>query len=176
MSVIADQESSALTRLGIDFDAVYNQHVPLMIGVAVERFRISESDAQTLAHQVFLAFFLKFNDIRDQRSWFVGAISNACRHYLRKRARDVELSEEMAEKPDPRFVRVSDSLPDELAAREAFGCLTSRCQLALRLHYLDGYSVPEIAAQRHITPAYAKKLVARCLKQARERYGRKDRR
>ena len=65
-----------------------------------------------------------------------------------------------------------DTLPDKLAAREAFACLTSRCQLALRLHYLDGYSIPEIAAQLHITPGYAKKLVARCLRQARERYGK----
>ena len=95
MSVIADQESSALSRLGVDFDAVYNEHVPLMIGVAVDRFGVSESDAQTLAHQVFLAFFLKFNDIRDHRSWFLGAICNACRHYQRLRSRDVELSREM---------------------------------------------------------------------------------
>ena len=84
----------------------------------------------------------------------------------------MELSPEIIEKPDPRFARITDSLPDGIAAREAFGCLTSRCQLALRLHYLDGYSIPEIAAQLHITPAYAKKLVARCLRQARERYGR----
>jgi RNA polymerase sigma factor (sigma-70 family) len=174
MSVIADQESSALSRLGVDFDALYNQHVPLMIGVAVERFRISESDAQTLAHQVFLAFFLKFSDIRDVRAWFLGAICNACRHYLRLRSRDVELPRDLLDKADPEFARITESLPDTLAGREAFGCLTSRCQLALRLHYLDGYSIPEIAAQLHITPAYAKKLVSRCLRQARERYG-KDR-
>jgi DNA-directed RNA polymerase specialized sigma24 family protein len=74
----------------------------------------------------------------------------------------------------PGIRRITDSLPDTLAGREAFGCLTSHCQLALRLHYLDGYSIPEIAAQLHITPAYAKKLVSRCLRQARERYG-KDR-
>ena len=68
MSVVADQESTALSRCGIDFDAVYNENVPLMIGVAVDRFHVSESDAQTLAHQVFLAFFLKFNDIRNRRA------------------------------------------------------------------------------------------------------------
>jgi RNA polymerase sigma factor (sigma-70 family) len=174
VTVIAEKPSSALSRSGVDFDAVYNQNVPLMIGVAIDRFRISESDAQTLAHQVFLAFFLKVDDIRDRRAWFLGAICNASRHYLRTRARDVELSPEFEEKADPEFARIMDSLPDQLAAREAFSCLTSRCQLALRLHYLDGYSIPEIAAQLHITAGYAKKLVARCLRQARERYG-KDR-
>src|SRR5439155_3481491 len=96
MTVIAEKESSALSRCGVDFDAVYNQNVPLMIGVAVERFHISESEAQTLAHQVFLAFFLKVDDIRDRRAWFLGAICNACRHYQRMRARDVELPPESA--------------------------------------------------------------------------------
>ena len=172
MTVIADKQSSALSRCGVDFDAVYNQNVPLMIGVAVDRFHISESDAQTLAHQVFLAFFLKADDIRDRHAWFLGAICNACRHYQRVRSRDVELPPGIKSKSDPEFNRIGDSLPDTLAGREAFACLTSRCQLALRLHYLDGYSIPEIAAQLHITPGYAKKLVARCLRQARERYGK----
>jgi RNA polymerase sigma factor (sigma-70 family) len=172
VTVIADKQSSALSRCGVDFDAVYHENVPLMIGIAVDRFHISESDSQTLAHQIFLTFFLKADDIRDRRAWFLGAICNASRHYLRMRARDVELPPEMADKPDPEFKRIMDSLPDTLAAREAFNCLTSRCQLALRLHYLDGYSIPEIAAQLHITVGYAKKLVSRCLRQARERYGK----
>ncbi len=166
MTVIADRPSSALSRMGIDFDAVYNEHVPVMIGVAVDRFHVSETDAQTLAHQIFLTYFLKPDDVRDKRAWFVGAICNACRHYLRVRERVVALPPEMVNEPDPEF----ESFPNRLMAREAFGCLTSRCQLALQLHYLEGYSIPEIAAQLHITNAYAKKLVARCLQQARERY------
>ena len=50
MTVIAEKAQSALSRMGIDFDAVYNAHVPLMIGIAVDRFHIEQSDAQTLAH------------------------------------------------------------------------------------------------------------------------------
>jgi RNA polymerase sigma factor (sigma-70 family) len=168
VTVVAEKPSSALERMGIDFDAVYNAHVPLMIGIAVERFQISQTDAQTLAHQIFLIYFLKPDDVKDARAWFVGAISNACRQYLRNRERDVSLSPEMVNQPDPEFS--VDWLPNRLAARQAFACLTSRCQLALHLHYLEGYSIPEIAAQLHITPAYAKKLVSRCLQQARERY------
>jgi len=170
VTVIADRPSSALSRCGIDFDAVYNEHVPVMIGVAVERFHISQTDAQTLAHQIFLTYFLKPDDVREMRAWFIGAICNASRHYLRMRDRDVALSSEMVNEPDPEFATILDSLPNQIAAREVFQCLTSRCQLALHLRYLEGYSIAEIAAQLHTTPSYAKKLVARCLKQARERY------
>ena len=168
MSVVVENAPSALSRIGIDFDAVYNAHVPLMIGMAVERFHIAHTDAQTLAHQIFLVYFLKPEDVRDLRAWFVGAMSNACRHYLRTRARDVALPPDIVNQPDPDFP--ADLLPNRVAARQAFSCLTSRCQLALQLHYLEGYSIPEIAAQLHTTPAYAKKLVSRCLQQARERY------
>src|SRR5439155_27116031 len=101
----------------------------------------------------------------------VGAMCNACRYYLRTQERHVALSPDILNEPDPEFATILDSLPNRLAAKEAFACLTSRCQLALQLHYLEGYSVPEIAAQLHITPTYAKKLVARCLRHARERYG-----
>jgi RNA polymerase sigma factor (sigma-70 family) len=168
MSVVAENASCALSRMGIDFDAVYNAHVPLMIGMAMDRFHISQSDSQTLAHQIFLVYFLKPDEIHDLRAWFVGAMSNACRHYLRTRARDVALPAEFVNEPDPEFP--PDCFPNRVAARQAFACLTSRCQLALQLHYLEGYSIAEIAAQLHTTPAYAKKLVSRCLQQARDRY------
>ncbi len=61
-------------------------------------------------------------------------------------------------------------MPDQLAAREAFNCLTPRCQLALRLRYLEGYSVPEIATELDTSAKYAEKLVRRCLRQAQMRY------
>ena len=170
MTVIAEKPTSALSRMGIDFDAIYNENIPIMLGIAIDRFRIPETDAQTLAHQIFLVFFLKPDDVRNQRSWFVGAMCNACRYYVRCRERDVPLSPDMLNEPDPEFATILDSLPNRLAAREAFACLTSRCQLALQLHYLEGYSIPEIAVQLHITPTYARKLVTRCLRQARERY------
>ncbi len=170
MTVIAESRKSAFVYRGIDFDAAYNEHVPLMVGIAVERFHIQETDAKTLAHEVFLAYFLKANDIRDVRPWFVGAICNASKHYLRARARDISLPPEIVDEPDPHYTRIVDALPDQLAAREAFSCLTPRCQLALRLHYLEGYTIPEIAAQLHTTPSYAHKLVTRCLRQAHDRY------
>jgi RNA polymerase sigma factor (sigma-70 family) len=173
LSVAAENPRSAFVDRGIDFDAAYEEHVPLITGVAIERFHIAEIDAKTLAHEVFLAYFFKANDVRDIRAWFLGAICNASRHYLRTRARQVPLPADMANQPDPRFNRVSEALPDQLAAREAFACLTARCQLALGMRYLEGYTIPEIAQQLHTTAKYAQKLVSRCLRQAHDRYAAK---
>jgi hypothetical protein len=80
LSVAAENPRSAFVDRGIDFDAAYEKHVPLITGVAIERFHIAEIDAKTLAHEVFLAYFFKANDVRDIRAWFLGAICNASRH------------------------------------------------------------------------------------------------
>jgi RNA polymerase sigma factor (sigma-70 family) len=168
VSVLAERRAGFIDR-GIDFDAVYEEHVPMLIGLAIERFHLQKIDAQTLVHEVFLAYFLKADEIRDVRAWLIGAICNASRQFLRKNGRDVALTEEVANTPDPRHA--AESLTDQIAARQAYACCTARCQLALSLRYIEGYSIDEIAAALKTTPRYAQNLVSRCLQQARDRSG-----
>jgi RNA polymerase sigma factor (sigma-70 family) len=154
----------------VDVGAVYETHRRLLVGTAMARYGIAESDAETLLHDVFLAYILRSEEVRDIRAWLVGSICNASKYYLRTRARAVGLPPNIMEEPDPESLRV-DRLPDALAARECFACLTPRCQLALRLRYIEGYSAPEIATELQTTTKYAQKLVSRCLQQAHDRYG-----
>jgi RNA polymerase sigma factor (sigma-70 family) len=150
-----------------DFDAVYEDHLQLLVGTAMDRFHISEMDAETLAHDVFLAYFLKAEQVLDSKSWLVAAMCNASRSYLRTQARHVELPSDVIES---RTVEITD----QLVAREVLCCLTPRCQLALGLRYLEGYTIPEVAAELRTSPKYAGKLVARCLRQAHDRYTKKE--
>ena len=143
------------------------------MGTAMSRFGIARPDAETLVHDVFLAYILRADEVRDVRAWLVGAICNASKFYLRISARTVGLPADIADEPDPRSLGVIDRLPDTLAGRECFACLTPRCQLALRLRYFEGYSAPEIAAELQTSAKYAQKLVTRCLQQAYVRYSAK---
>ena len=152
--------------------AVYEEHVRLLVGTAMRRYGIAESDAQGLAHDVFVSYLMKCDEIEDCRAWLLSGICNASKFFLRTRARHVALSPEIAEEPDPSLERIGDVLPDQLAARQAVCCLTARCQLALRLRYLEGYTVPEIASELGTTARYATKIVAQCLKQAYVRYAK----
>lgn len=153
---------------GVDFDTVYEDHLQLLVGTAIDRFHISETDAETLAHDVFLAYFLKAEQVLDSKSWLVAAMCNASRSYLRTQARHVELPSEVIDQS--RTIEITD----QLVAREVLCCLTPRCQLALGLRYLEGYSIPEVAAELRTSPKYAGKLVARCLRQAHDRYTKKE--
>jgi RNA polymerase sigma factor (sigma-70 family) len=167
----AAQVLEALPERTDNFGAIYEENYRLLVGTAVDRYRIAEIDAESLAHEVFLAFFLKAGEIIDSRAWLMSAVCNAAKAFLRTRARLVPLSDELGEEADPRHV--SASLPDQLVAREAFSCVSAVCQIALRLRYLEGYSIPEVATELNTSKKYATKLVRRCLRQAKYRYAKK---
>lgn len=156
-----------------DFESVYEQLLPVMVGVAVGRFGIAQTDAETLAHEVFVDFMQKHERVNDIRSWLVASIYRASLYYLRCRSRTEPLPPAFDESPDPRSLRTQEAWPDCLAARQAFECTTLRCQLALRLRYLEGYTIPEIATELKTTERYAAKLVGECLRQANRRYGQR---
>jgi DNA-directed RNA polymerase specialized sigma24 family protein len=111
------------------FEAIYDKHASLLLAIIVDKFAIAAIDAQTLVHEAFLSFFMNMDDVRDVRAWLVGAVCNASRTFLKKRDRQVSVTDEHLETPDPRNLR--ESLPDELAGKQALSCLTARCQLAL---------------------------------------------
>jgi RNA polymerase sigma factor (sigma-70 family) len=169
MAAEVHTSAGVLGRSG-DFGALYEENYRLLVGTAIKNYHISQIDAQTLAHEVFLAYFLKASEVINPRAWLVSAVCNAAKAYLRTRARLVELPPAYAETPDPSLWRIGDALPDQLACKEAFGCLTARCQIALRLRYLEGYSVREVAIELNTSLKYAEKLVRRCLRQAKDRY------
>jgi len=155
--------------------ATYEEHYNLLVGIAVERFRISHTDAETLVHEVFLDFLIHAARVHDRRAWLIGAIYNASKHHLRRAQRVEPLPDHGPETVDPRYARVGEQWPAELAAREAFARLTPRCQLALRLRYIEGHTIPSIAKILDTTKRYAAKLVSRCLDLAHRRYsGRMD--
>ncbi|MBV9494412.1 MAG: sigma-70 family RNA polymerase sigma factor [Acidobacteria bacterium] len=149
------------------FNEIYETHFEFLVSVAMHKFRVPESEAETLAHEVFLTYWRKTGSIYDLRAWLVGAICHASRHYWRMNRRPDEIEDELAEeRADPASTHILDSLPDQLAARQALECLTPRDQEILRLRYFDGCTVPEIAERLGIKKKYAAKLVAKCLQRA----------
>jgi len=154
-----------------EFAATYEEHYDLLVGIAVERFGISHADAETLVHEIFFDFLVHVDRIRDRRAWLIGAVYNASKDHLRRAQRVEPLPEHGPDTVDPRYARVAEQWPAELAAREAFARITPRCQLALRLRYIEGHTIPSIAKILDTTKQYAAKLVSRCLELAHRRYG-----
>jgi RNA polymerase sigma factor (sigma-70 family) len=149
------------------FNEIYETHFSFLVSVAVRKFRVPESEAETLAHEVFLTYLRKASSIYDLRAWLVGAICHASRHYWRMNPRPLHAEEDVeVDLMDPASTHILDSLPDQLAARQALESLSPRYREVLRLRYFEGCTVPEIAERLGIKKKYAAKLVAKCLTRA----------
>ena len=157
------------------FEAVYTQYFDLLAQIAVFKFQVPDADAEALVHDVLISYLRKAHDIIDLRPWLIGAICYASRHYWRLNGRTsgVEAGELEADRVDPASLRILDSLPDQLAAREALECLAPRCREILHLRYFEGCTVAEVAARLGVKTKYAQKLITKCLRRAEKLYGQK---
>jgi RNA polymerase sigma factor (sigma-70 family) len=173
MSVL--NSDAALPRVDeSQFEALYKAQSDFLFSVAVHKFRVPESEADTLVHEVFLSYLKRADEIRNVNGWLLGAICHASRYYWRSNGRMVVV-EEQFDRIDPKSLNILDSLPNQLAAREVLACLPARCQSVLRLRYFDGCSIAEIATQLDLTAKYTQKLVMKCLHRAERMYTAKER-
>lgn len=170
---------SALTDARVDdqhFEAIYTQYFDLLAQIAVFKFQVPDSEAETLVHDVLISYLRKANEVVDLRPWLVGAICYASRHYWRLNGRNIGVAPEVErDRVDPASVRILDSLPDQLAAREALECLAPRCREILHMRYFEGCTVAEVASRLGVKTKYAQKLITKCLRRAERLYTKKGR-
>ncbi|HVG25950.1 MAG TPA: sigma-70 family RNA polymerase sigma factor [Thermoanaerobaculia bacterium] len=170
---------NSLNRARVDdqhFEAIYEQYFPLLAQIAVFKFQVPDTDAEALVHDVLISYLRKSEDILDLRPWLIGAICYASRHYWRLNGRTSGAESEVAgDRVDPASLRILDSLPDQLAAREALECLQPRYREILHMRYFEGCTVAEVASRLGVKTKYAQKLITKCLRRAERLYSQKGR-
>ncbi|HYI13045.1 MAG TPA: sigma-70 family RNA polymerase sigma factor [Thermoanaerobaculia bacterium] len=157
------------------FEAVYDQYFDLLVDIAEFKFRVPGTDAESLAHDVLISYLRKSASVVDLRRWLIGAICYASRHYwrLNDRTRSAELDAEF-DRVDPASLYILDSLPNQLAAREALECLSPRYRSILQMRYFEGCTIAEVATRLGVKTKYAQKLITKCLRRAEQLYTRKE--
>lgn len=159
-----------------DFEAVYVQYFDLLTQIAVFKFQVPDSEAETLVHDVLISYLRKSENIVQLRSWLIGAICYASRHYWRLNGRILDGDPDAEfDRVDPASLRILDSLPDQLAAREALECVSQRCQEVLHMRYFEGCTIAEVAGRLGVKTKYAQKLITKCLRRAEKLYSEKGR-
>ncbi|HEX7151882.1 MAG TPA: sigma-70 family RNA polymerase sigma factor [Thermoanaerobaculia bacterium] len=149
------------------FEAIYEQYFDLLLQIAVYKFKVPDFEADALVHDVLLGYLRKADSIIDLRSWLIGAICYASRHYWRLNKGHASTDDEnQPDPPDPMLVSVLDSLPDQIAARELMSRLPLRAQQILHMRFFEGCSMIEIGERLGVRSKYAQKLVAKYLKRA----------
>ncbi len=74
-----------LSKKEREFRKSYSDYYPMILNSLYHRVGNRE-DAEDICHEIFVNYYLKFEEIRDPRSWLIGAMKFSISNYYRKRA------------------------------------------------------------------------------------------
>lgn len=151
-------------------EALYQRHLPRLIGIAAAKFHLAEEEVWDIAHEVFLRLVVAEHRLHDEAGWLAVVLFNACRTHLSVAQRH----EELLPAPGPRTTDPRPHLENRVLLAQIAEELDARSIDMLRLHFLEGYTAPEIARMRNTTSDYVHKLVHQALAAARGACVRKD--
>lgn len=156
----------------ITVETDYRRWATLLREIAEKKFHVPSHDAEALVNDVFIAYLLRLDKVRDPEKWLVGAVCHASRGYWRREYRSERLPDDLPEHPDPASLDTEDRLIAKLTVALAISHLRERCRRVLRLYYLDGYSIAELAKHLNTTPGYAAQVLHDCRRRLRLIYRR----
>jgi RNA polymerase sigma factor (sigma-70 family) len=148
------------------FDAIYDDHAPLLRAIARRKFNVPEADIDSLVHDVFASFLISASRVRDLRPYLVGGICNASRNYWRRRERDDSLFTEIDENAvcDE---NLQHDVSRTLTLNAALSRIGDRCRDVLQRYYLESESTATIAEAIGTTPGNVLYILHTCRKRAR---------
>lgn len=136
-----------------EFERAYEEYSNQLYRVALVYTQDTYA-AQDIVQEVFLRYLKKsriFNDREHEQAWLLRVTINQCHDHYRKNRRLTVLTEEP-----------QSTLPTELSALSyALSQLPEKYRTAILLHYLEGYSIKEIAAMLHCSQSAIKMRIAR---------------
>ena len=150
---------------GESLEALYREHMPLLLAIAICRYRISRDDAEALVNDLFVSFLERQPRVQDPRAYLTGAMRNLCLHYWRSRRAEVPFDPETHELGSE---RTEEEWAMRLAVGTALARIGSRCRRMLRAYYLRGEKKEAIAEAMDRTPGYVMQLLVGCRRHARE--------
>lgn len=150
------------------FEEVYTKYSDMLYRLALSHTS-NHDDAQDVVQEVFLKFIkqARIADDEHERAWLIRVTINACRDLLRKNKYRMHESledymhveTEQAEVPE--VVSIIESLPEKLKS-------------VVILHYLEGFSVEEVAKILHIGASAVKMRLNRARKQLADKMNKEE--
>jgi RNA polymerase sigma factor (sigma-70 family) len=148
---------------GADSEAsAYERYYRLLRYIAVVRCGVPGDEVRPLAHDVFVSFLRHRARIQSESAWLVGAMYKACHSYWRSHGRaDRQLAARREESEGLDVILMRVDLARVLAG------LSEQCRNALRLRFLEGRAIADIAVRLGVTDTNAKQIIHRCTRKAR---------
>lgn len=162
---VEDERPSAAEIL----EVLYREHAAILRANARRRFNIiAEDDIEGLLNDVFMSFLERQPQVEDVRAFLIGAMNNACKHYLRKRKNEAPFLPEHEQTPDSSTEEELERWTLLLSLGATLARLGKKCRETLRRYYLHDEKPASIATKLDTTIAYIFQLLSTCRKRARE--------
>ena len=158
------------TAASQSLDVLYREHEGLLRSIAQCRYRICSSDAEALVHDIFASFLERQPEALDPKAFLIGSINNACKHYWRKREREVPLLPHHDLTPNDDEAAKLERWALRLSLASTLTRLGGKCSETLRRYYLRDESAESIAQELDTSQAYIWQLLSSCRKRARQIY------
>src|SRR6266540_5948630 len=153
-----------------DFEEIYLAYATRLRKIAVRKFHIPMSEAETLVHDVFATYFLHAASVRAVEPYLVGAICNAARHYLRRS----DAAEAIFCTDVPCMATLDAAALEQVERKLLLSRLLARagrrCRDLLHRYYLLGESSRAIADEMESTPATVLVFLHQCRRRALAAY------
>ena len=152
-----------------DFDAIYDLYADMLYRLALSHLRSAE-DAEDAVHDAFLRYIAnssKLNDDEHKRAWLIRVTLNICRDHRRRKAFRDHLSLDYVN--EIQIERGDESVDVMSYLME----IPEKYRAALQLHYLEGFSVAEVAEMLSVSASAVKMRLSRgreVLKELMNRY------
>ena len=165
---------SIIKKRKADLTALYERNADMLFRLALSYLQCS-ADAQDAVQDVFAAYLndpLEFEDTDHEKAWFTTSVVNRSLDILRrKKVRRYVSIDEMAEV----IAQPEDKAPIAAEVTGYLAKIPEKNRAAVVLHYLEGYSVEEIAVMLDISEAAVKMRLNRgreALRKAMQREGK----
>ena len=116
----------------------------------------SKEDAEDAVQETFYKYLVKqpvFRDADHEQAWFLRVVSNQSKDMLRRRKIRSTLSLDEIEE--------YEIAPEQATILQDLFSLPEKYKMVMVLHYLEDFSVQEIAQSQNLTPSAVKMRLAR---------------
>lgn len=124
------------------FEAAYTEYADMLYRLALSNVG-NRADAEDAVHDVFVSYCNaspKFSDKGHEKAWFIRSTVNRCRDLLRRHK-----IREYTPLHDPDLPEPAAETEGNADVFACLSCLDEKYRSVVTLHYLEGYSVDEIA-------------------------------
>ena len=153
-------------------DSVYNAEADMLYRIALTYLH-NRDDAEDVVHDAFMIYLQKaphFYSVKKERAWLCRVTVNLCRDALRRRA--VRQHDSLDDPEGTGAPAAKDHYPVELF--DLLDRLPEKLRLVTVLHYLEGFSVSEVAAMTASSASAVKMRLSRARASLQELFGDKN--